>query len=56
MQQISSFIIVLVPLHFSEGHLLRLTNYRVMPGVLCGFTVIKEMMVFFHRVVLTLNK
>lgn len=55
MKQIPSFIIILVPFHFSEVHFRGPKNYRIMLEGLFGFTVIKEMTVFFHRVVVTLN-
>lgn len=55
MEQILSFIIILLPFHFSEVHLLGPMNYRIMSGVLFGSTDIKEIMVFFHMVLVTIN-
>lgn len=56
MKQVPCFIIILAPFHFTEIHLPGTMNYRIVPGALFGFTVIKGITVFFHRVVLTLNK
>lgn len=55
MEQTLCFIIILLSFHFSEVHLLGPMNHRIMSGVLFGSTVIKEMVVFFHMVVVTVN-
>lgn len=51
-----SFIVVLVLFNFLEVHLLGPMHYTIMLGALFGFTVIKEITVFFHGVVSALNR
>lgn len=46
MKQIPSFIIILVPFHFLEVHLLGPMNYRIMPGACLVLLSLKKLRYF----------